>query len=226
MFCGKNKALTFSYDDGVYQDARLAEIFNKYGMKCTFNLNSGLFSPENNWLYKGAMCAHMKEDELKKALKGHEIAVHGVKHLDITALSAEEKRAEIMNDKLTLEKTFGAPVYGMAYAYGAFDGETKRIAAECGIKYSRTVRPSHSFGPQADMLEFNPTCHHSDTELFKLAEEFISLPADTNAVFYVWGHSYEFDGDNNWNLIEDFCKLMSGRDDIFYGTNTEVLLNR
>ena len=42
MFNGKNKALTFSYDDGVTQDKRLIEIFNKYGLKATFNLNSEL----------------------------------------------------------------------------------------------------------------------------------------------------------------------------------------
>ena len=42
IFGGKNKALTFSYDDGVTQDVRLIEIFNKYGLRATFNLNSGL----------------------------------------------------------------------------------------------------------------------------------------------------------------------------------------
>ena len=42
----KRKALTFSYDDGVEQDARLMEIFNKHGLKGTFNLNSGLFTSE------------------------------------------------------------------------------------------------------------------------------------------------------------------------------------
>ena len=39
MFGGINKAITFSYDDGVTQDVRLIEIFNKYNIKATFNLN-------------------------------------------------------------------------------------------------------------------------------------------------------------------------------------------
>ena len=43
------KMLTFSYDDGIYQDERLVEIFNKYGMKATFNLNTGIQSPESNF---------------------------------------------------------------------------------------------------------------------------------------------------------------------------------
>ena len=27
-----------------------------------------------------------------------------------------------------------------------------------------------------------------------------------------------------WDEMEEFCKLIAGKDDIFYGTNTEVLL--
>ena len=39
----KEKAVTFSYDDGVQQDKRLIEILDRYSIKCTFNINSGLF---------------------------------------------------------------------------------------------------------------------------------------------------------------------------------------
>ncbi len=44
MWDGKKKAVTFSYDDGVVYDRRLVGIFNKYGLKCTFNLNSGIMT--------------------------------------------------------------------------------------------------------------------------------------------------------------------------------------
>ena len=40
MWNGKLKAVTFSFDDGITQDIRLIELFNKYGLKGTFNLNS------------------------------------------------------------------------------------------------------------------------------------------------------------------------------------------
>ena len=38
---------------------------------------------------------------------------------------------------------------------------------------------------------------------------------------------YEFDYDDGiyWDKMEEFCKLISGKDDIFYGTNAEVLLS-
>lgn len=38
------KALTLSYDDGVRADCMLMDILNRYGIKCTFNLNSGWFA--------------------------------------------------------------------------------------------------------------------------------------------------------------------------------------
>lgn len=224
MFNGKKKAITFSYDDGVYQDARLAEIFNRYGMKCTFNLNSGLLDPSNNWTYRKAHCAHMREDELKKALAGHEIAVHGAFHLNLSDLSVDEVKKELLDDKNELERMWNTKMMGMAYAYGAFNEDVKKAVKECGLHYARTVIPSHSFEKQTDLLAFNPTCHHNDEKLFELAEKFLSLPSDTPAVFYIWGHSYEFDGDENWDRIEDFCRLVAGKEDVFYGTNTEVLL--
>ena len=45
---GRLKAVTFSYDDGVRQDERLIEIFDKYGVKGTFNINSGIMGSAEN----------------------------------------------------------------------------------------------------------------------------------------------------------------------------------
>ena len=81
-----------------------------------------------------------------------------------------------------------------------------------------------SFDVQQDLLRFQSTCHHADPELMALAKKFVESDPDKPQIFYVWGHSYEFDVNNNWNVIEDLCKYLSGRDDIFFGTNSEVLL--
>ena len=78
---------------------------------------------------------------------------------------------------------------------------------------------------QDNLYQFNPTVHHGDFEnLFKLGEEFLNLKADTPKLFYIWGHSFEFDIYDDWDQFEDFLKLISRKDDIFYGTNKEVLL--
>ncbi len=41
-------------------------------------------------------------------------------------------------------------------------------------------------------------------------------------MFYLWGHTYEFDNDDNWNVIEEFAAYISGRDDIWYATTIEI----
>ena len=37
-----------------------------------------------------------------------------------------------------------------------------------------------------------------------------------------WGHSYEFEANDNWQVIEDFCEKMGGHEDIWYATNIEI----
>ena len=39
---GKAKAVTFSFDDGVVEDAWMVEMLKKYHMGGTFNINAGL----------------------------------------------------------------------------------------------------------------------------------------------------------------------------------------
>ena len=60
--------------------------------------------------------------------------------------------------------------------------------------------------------------------MMSLGEQFVYLKTDTPKIFYIWGHAYEMDFDSsNWYRLEKFFELVSGRDDIFYGNNTEVL---
>ena len=53
MWNGKKKAVTFSFDDGVEQDIRLVDMLNRYGLKATFNLNSGFLGLRREGTYKG-----------------------------------------------------------------------------------------------------------------------------------------------------------------------------
>ena len=41
-------------------------------------------------------------------------------------------------------------------------------------------------------------------------------------LFYLWGHSYEFDNDNNWSVIEEFAQRAGERRDIWFATNGEI----
>ena len=44
---GKHKVLTMSYDDGRLEDRRLVALFNRYGIRGTFHLNSALLGTGN-----------------------------------------------------------------------------------------------------------------------------------------------------------------------------------
>lgn len=231
MFSGKMKAVTFSYDDGVSQDIRLLEILNKYGLKSTFNLNSGLLGKNTILKREGVDVQHFKVQpcDVASIYEGHEVAAHTVTHPSLpTLLTAEEISAQVEYDRLALSELVGYEIVGMAYPGGGTnhnDRVVDVIKNTTGIKYARTILTSGDFEPQADLLRFKPSCYHRDfDEMFKMAERFIDMKPDTPKIFYIWGHSYEFDIADTWDKFESFCQLISGHDDIFYGTNKEILL--
>ena len=231
MFNGKMKALTFSYDDGVTQDKRLVEIFNKYGLKATFNLNFGRLGEIRDLTQGGITFHHNKvnPDEVRSIYEGHEIASHTLTHPRLTTIEEDEKIIrQVEDDRLALSSLAGYEVEGFAYPCGGvnFDHRVSEILRNhTGVKYCRTIIPSYSFEPQKNLYEFNPTVHHVEFDkMLSLAEEFLASTPDTPSLFYIWGHSYEFDIHNNWDRFEEFCKMISGKSDIFYGTNKECLL--
>ena len=105
-FHGKKKAITFSYDDGVTQDERLIGLFNKYGLKCTFNLNSGLLGKPGELLREGVHVSHNKfaPERVAEVYAGHEVATHSVTHPYLTRLSDEDIVREIFVDDLDYSK--------------------------------------------------------------------------------------------------------------------------
>ncbi len=236
MWNGKRKALTFSYDDGVDTDRRLAQIFDRYGLKCTFNLNGGKLvtketqgapwklNPKTPWKNPDALINRLPIEDMLTSYKNHEVAVHSYTHPRLETLPRGECTAEIAQDIARLTEVFGYAPVGMAYPFGSYSDAVVEVLAEQGMHYARTTRTTRSFSIQSDLLRFHPTCHHKDEQLMVLAKQFVEADPTEPMLFYVWGHSYEFAGDENWDVIERFCEYIAGKDDIFYGTNAEVLL--
>ena len=233
MFNGKKKAITFSYDDGVTQDIRLIDLFNKYGLKGTFNLNSELLGNQNELIREGVRIAHNKIDpkDVRAIYAGHEVAVHTLTHPRLPDIAEDaEIIRQVEEDRKKLSELVGYDVVGMAYPCGGVNNDdrcAKLIKENTGVRYARTITSSESFDPQENLFRFNPTCyHHGDwNKLFALADEFLALKTESPKIFYIWGHAYEFDiYPERWAIFEDFLKKIGGKDDIFYGTNKEVLL--
>ena len=232
---GKPKAFTMSYDDGVRQDIRLAEICTKYGVKCTFNLNSGMIHPEPGH-------RRLAADEIREHLlgAGHEIAVHGFNHQAPGAARPIDTMQEVVKDRLGLEKEFGGIIRGMAYPdsgitkiHPGTSYETiRQILQDLGIVYSRSLGGDNDkFLLPEDWYNWLPTAHHNNPKVLDFAEKFAAFDyaklysaGRHPRLFYLWGHSYEFDVERNWQNIENFCKKIAGRDDVWYCTNGEFVL--
>lgn len=225
MWNGKRKALTFSYDDGVQEDKRLVALLDRYGMKGTFNLGSALLSDRLGWneWQRGLRVTYVNADEVSALYGGHETAVHTAHHHDLTTLDADTLRRELEEDKAALEILCGKEIVGMAYPYGAYNDTVVEAVRKAGLCYARTVEDTHDFALPDDPLRWGHTCHHNDTALFALAEAFLEASDDVPRLFTVWGHSYEFSVNENWERIERFCAMMAHRDDIAYVTNREAL---
>lgn len=216
---GKEKAVTLSYDDGVHQDKRLVQIMDKYGIKGTFNISSNMIGKT------GASSRAMSAEEIVDTYtkSGHEVAIHGHTHPYLETLDSGHCVFEVIENRRILENILGTIVKGCAYPFGTYSDEVVDILKKCGIKYARTVESTHRFDVPVDWLRMPATCHHNDEKLFELLDEFLNPKMIRKPLlFYLWGHSYEFDNDNNWDRIEKFCDMIGGHDDIWYATNIEI----
>ncbi|MBO5240892.1 MAG: polysaccharide deacetylase family protein [Clostridia bacterium] len=219
----KRKAVTLSYDDGVVFDRKLIEIMDKYGLKGTFNINSGLFGKEPG----GRRMTREEAYELY-ANSPHEVAVHGFCHLSLAEVDRGIATYDVIEDRKELEEMFGRVIKGMAYANGSVDDKVVETLKACGISYSRTVVSTEAFAIPEDWLRLPATCHHKNPRLMELAQKFVETENDKRytrnnpMLFYLWGHSYEFNDDDNWGIIEEFAQYIGGREDIWYATNGEI----
>lgn len=217
---GKHKALTLSYDDGKIPDRRLVSIFNEYGLKATFNVNTLMEKDSYSHYYE----ERISLKDFPDLYKGHEVACHTLTHPTISRCPKEQMVRQILEDRMNLEQIMKYTVRGMAYPNGSVSETVEEAARACGIAYSRTVNSTKDFSIPEDFLRWNPTCHHSDPDLDEITDRFIELNKTQYLyLFYVWGHSYEFERDKNWEIIENFSKKIGNKSDIWYATNIEIV---
>lgn len=222
---GKQKALTLSYDDGVQQDIRFIEILDKYGLKCTFNINSYYLEEEAPGQVNRRMARREATEVYSEAIaNGHEVATHGYSHPFLDKLPSEMISYEIVEDRKCLEKMFGKVIKGHAYPYGTTSAKVVEVLKNCGILYARTTASTKRFDIPTDWLRMPPTCHHNAPELMQLADSFLNVPEryPNPKLFYLWGHTYEFDNNNNWEVIEKFAEYVGNRNDVWYANNMQI----
>lgn len=226
---GKPKALTLSYDDGCEADVRMSDVISAHGLKCTYNLTSTRF------------ISHLSDDTIREKFlsRGHEIAVHGAFHKAPGNHRAIDIIRDVLECRDELESRFDIIVRGMAYpdtgitlmANGADYESIKHYLKDLDIVYARTLGgDNNKFALPTDWHAWVPTAHHNNPKILEWIDEFVNLdlsPAVYHArraprLFYLWGHSYEFNDRNNWEHLDTICEKLSSKDDIWYATNMEI----
>ena len=225
---GLAKALTFSYDDGILSDKRLAEIFDRYGMKATFNFT--------------CRTKFSTDEEINEIFlsKGHEIAVHGANHRPNGNQRPIEGIRDVLDCRLELERRCGRIIRGMAYPdsgitfFGNFGNyeQVKNYLTELDIVYARTLAGDNDrFELPNDFHAWMPSAHHDNPKIMEYIDKFLSLDLSKKKMYhakrhprllYIWGHSFELDNNDNWDHIEKICEKLSHNDEIWYATNIEI----
>ncbi|MBQ8897110.1 MAG: polysaccharide deacetylase family protein [Clostridia bacterium] len=226
---GLPKAVTFSYDDGAFTDVRLVETADKYGLKFTLNLTGDAVEKE-----KGLSIDYLKNTVLAH---GHEIATHGYMHRAPQTLRPIEFIRETLDTRLILEEKLGDIIRGFAYPDLHVDRfarpETyktvKSALTQLDIAYGRMACSSKSFELPEDWHNWQPTAHHDEPWLFEKLDEFIALDlaktycsGHSPKLFFIWGHSFEFEAKQNWHRLEEICSRISGKSDVWYATGIEI----
>ena len=133
---GKHKVLTMSYDDGKIFDRKLIEIFNKYGIKGTFHLNTGIMPVDED---------RIQLSEVKELYKGHEVSCHTSTHPTIERCPLDQVVQQVIEDRKALEDAVGYPVRGLSYPNGSYSKDIINLLPACGIEYSRVVGSTEDF---------------------------------------------------------------------------------
>ena len=213
----RTKAVVMSYDDGSEHDRRLVSLFNTYGVRGTFHLNSSRLGDDY----------HIKRDEVGTLYRGHEVSCHTRNHRDLTALADDDARMEIETDRRDLESLAGYPVRGLAYPFGTYDDRIVSLVSELGMAYARTAEDSHAFGLPQDVLRLTTTCHHN--RMAEFAAGLLASDGPGLELMIVRGHSFELDGfmssdpDKDWTYMEDVCRHLQASSAVWFATMIEVL---
>lgn len=211
----KTGAVTFSFDDNRIQDRRLVELFNRYGLKGTFNLNSGTLGSDDTLF--------IRPEEVKELYAGHEVASHSVNHPNVAELWEQNREQcvyEILQDREELERLSGGKVRGFVYPYGELSDAVEQFVKDSGFTYTR-CGTNAPLTPPADPMRWSPTAHQNE-DLTPYTEQFLACTEELR-ILLVWGHSFEFDwGRGHWDDFEAFAQNIAGRDELYYATMGEI----
>ena len=197
------KKFVFAIDDGTIFDKKVIDIFNKYGIRATFNLNSGLqdYVWNKDWLEVRRL--NLKEN--KHIYKGHEVASHSLTHPFLTSLSDEDVYREVKEDVDNLKNIFGCDIKSFSFPFDGYDERTINIIKGLGITHIILPAIDDSFYYPVDTYHIKVTSWNIDDALAKV-KRFIE---DKDAEIFIYlSHSYDYEYENSYDKLEKLCKTI------------------
>lgn len=220
---GRRKAFNISYDDGVLQDVRFVELLNRYGLKGTFNLNSGLMKSGFTWTHEcGMEIRRLPQSQVVSVYQGHEVASHTLTHPYMHDLGEEEILRQMTEDKANLEAIFGREVRGFAVPFTYYSDLIARCAEQAGFEYARISEEGGTFAPPRDRYRWRAGVLHWSGWLMDFVDEFLYTDQEL-ALCQIAGHSYDLDVMDLWGTMETICRKISSSGDVWAATNLELV---
>lgn len=193
------KIFLLSFDDGTVYDKRFTELLNRYGISCTFNLNSGL--EDFVWYYEDKYpIRRQKLKETAQQYRGHEIASHTLTHPLLTSLAPPALSREVGEDCAALKEIFGLEEIGFAVPFTACEEREVRIIRKF-VRYIRLSAFAESFALPRDPYHIPIHGLYNDPDIREKIVRFAenTLPV---SLFVLAGHSYEFEVNGHWEYME------------------------
>ena len=203
------KYFVFAIDDGTIFDEKVIAIFNKYRIKATFNLNSGL--QDFVWYKDHLEVRRMKLEDNKNIYNGHEVASHSLTHPYLTSLSDEDIFHEVKEDIDNLRNIFQCDIKTFSFPFDEYDERSINIIKSLGITHIILPSIDDSFRYPVDTYHIKVTSWNIDDALYKIKKFIEDEQAE---VFIYLSHSYDYEYDNSYSKLEELCKIVSENEKI------------
>lgn len=200
VFRGIMKYIIFSVDDGTVFDARMVELMNKYHIKGTFNLNSGL--DDFVWYYNNEIkIPRLRLNDFIWLYEGHEISSHSLTHPHLDDLDYENLLKEVYEDKNRLEFIFKRKISGFATPFDTYNENVINVVRGADFKYCRLPKKTDSFIHNEDRHHIEVNAISEEDDLIKVIDELVNDKND-NSLCIIATHSYEYYVNNSWDYLE------------------------
>ena len=199
------KIFLLSFDDGTIYDRRFVELLNKYQVKCTFNLNSGL--EDFVWHYEDRFPIRRQVlADTVEQYRGHEIASHSLHHHWLNTLTPPQLSREVREDAATLKDLFGLEEIGFGVPFTACGEREVRIIRKF-VRYIRLSEFSDSFALPKDPYHIPIHGLYNQLDIRQKITRFAENDLDIS-LFVMAGHSYEFEVLDQWEYMEELLQFI------------------